>query len=183
MCMQIILCFSVYVPLYRICSDSQVGRSSLCDIESVDDVNETIELDHDVEGMEEVLNLPRDILEALSKKNEGSKPNIEETEVINLASDGKKEKPVKIRVNFPKDMKDKLIALLKEFKEIFTCSYQDMPGLDIEIVIHRITAKPECPLIDYPEDQRRSGKVVESFLYHHSPLWLDCQHCSHAKER
>ena len=85
MCVQIILCFIVYVLLYRIYSDSQVGTSSLCHNEGVDIVNETIELDHDVEGMEEVLNLPRDILEALNKESKGSKPNIEETEVINLA--------------------------------------------------------------------------------------------------
>ena len=96
-----------------------MGTSSLCHNESVDDVNKTIELDHDVEGMKEVSNLPQDILEALSRESEGSKPNIGETKVINLADEGKTEKPFKIRVNFPKDMKDGLIALLKEFKEIF----------------------------------------------------------------
>ena len=58
MCVQIILCFFVYVPLYRICSYSQVGTLSLCHNEGVDGVEETIELDHDVEGMEEVPNLP-----------------------------------------------------------------------------------------------------------------------------
>ena len=63
------------------------------------------------------------ILEALNKESEGSKPNIEETEVINLANEGETEKPIKVEVNFPKDMKDELIALLKEFKEIFAWSY------------------------------------------------------------
>ena len=96
-----------------------MGTSSLCHNEGVYDVNETIELDHDVEGMEEVLNLPRNILEALNL-SKVSKPNIEETKVINLANDGEIEKPIKVRVNFPKDMKDELIALLKEFKEIFS---------------------------------------------------------------
>ena len=76
-------------------------------------------MDHDVEGMKEVLNIPRDILEVLNKESIGSKPNIEETEVINLADEGKIEKPIKIGVNFPKDMKDELIALLNEFKDIF----------------------------------------------------------------
>ena len=110
MCVQIILCFFVYVPLYRFCSDSQVGTLSLCHNEGVDDVNETIDLDHDVEGMEEVLNIPWDILEALNRENEGSKSNIEETEVINLADEGEKEKPIKIGVNFPKDVKDELMT-------------------------------------------------------------------------
>ena len=67
--------------------------------------------------------------------------------MINLADEVKTEKPVTIGVNFPNDMKDDLISLLTEFKEIFAWSYQDMLGLDIEIVVHRIQVKFECPLI------------------------------------
>ena len=77
MCVKIILCFFVYVLLYRICSDSQMGTLSLCHNEDVDDVNEKIELDHDVEGMEGVSNLPRDILKALNREGKRSKLNIE----------------------------------------------------------------------------------------------------------
>ena len=124
-----------------------MGTSSLCHNESVDDVNDTIELDHDVERMEKVLNLPWDFLFILNIERKRSKPNIKETKVINLANEGEKEKPIKIRVNFPKDMKHELIALLKEFKEIITWSYQDMLGLDTEIVVHRILVKSECPLV------------------------------------
>jgi len=112
----------------------------------MDDVNETIELHHYIEGLEEVSNLPRDILEALNKENEGSKPNIEEIEVINLAEEGEEGKLVKIGINFPKNTREELIALLKEFKEIFAWCYQDMLGLDTEIVVHRIPVKLECPL-------------------------------------
>ena len=59
----------------------------------------------------------------MNRESKGSKPNIEEIEVINLDDEGKIEKPIKVGVNFPKDMKDELIALLKEFKEIFAWSY------------------------------------------------------------
>ena len=52
-----------------------------------------------------------------------------------------------IGVNFPNDMKDDLIALLKEFNEIFAWSYQDMLGLDTKIVVYRIPVKFECPLM------------------------------------
>ena len=121
-----------------------MGTSSLCHNEGVDDMNETIDLDHDVEGLEKIPNVPRDILEALNIESEGCKPNIEKIEVINLAEEGEKEKPVKIGVNFPKDMKYELIALLQEFKEIFARSYQAIPGLDREIVIHMILVKPKC---------------------------------------
>ena len=107
-------------------------------------MNETIELEHDIEGLEEIPSLPRDILEALNKKYERSKPNIEKTEVVNLVDEDENEKPIKIGVNFPKDLKHELIALLMEFREIFAWSYQDMPRLDTEIVLHRILVKPEC---------------------------------------
>ena len=66
---------------------------------------------------------------------------------MNLVEESEKEKSVKIGVNFSKDLKDELIALLKEFKEIFAWSYQDMPRLDTEIVVHRILVKSECPQV------------------------------------
>ena len=79
MCVQIVLCFLVYVSFYRIYSNSQAGTSSHCNNEDIDDMNETIELEPDIEGLEEILSLPCDILEALNRESEGSKPNIEET--------------------------------------------------------------------------------------------------------
>ena len=140
--MPLVLCFPVYILFYRIYSDSQVGTSSYCHNEDIDDMNEIVELEHDIEGLKEILSLPLDILEALNRESEGSKPNIEETEVVNLVDEGENEKPTKIGVNIPKDLKHELIALLMEFREIFAWSYQDMPGLDTEIVMHKIPVKP-----------------------------------------
>ena len=76
---QIVLYFLVYVPFYRIYSDAQVGTLSYCHNKDIDDVNETIKLEHNIEGLEEILSLPRDILEALNREGEGSKPNMEDT--------------------------------------------------------------------------------------------------------
>ena len=55
MCVQIVSCFLVYVLFYRIYSNSQAGTSSYCYNEDIDDMNETIELEHDVDGLEEIL--------------------------------------------------------------------------------------------------------------------------------
>ena len=148
--MQIVSCSLVYVPFYKIYYDSQAGTLSCCCNEDIDDMNETIELDHDIEGLKEILSLPHDILEALNRESEGSMLYIKETEVVNLADKGENEKPVKIGVNFPKDLKHELIVLLKEFREIFTWSYQNMPRLDTENSMHRIPAKLECPLVRKP---------------------------------
>ena len=44
-------------------------------------------------------------------------------------------------------MKSRLIKLLKEYVDIFACSYQDMPGLDTNIVERYLPLKPEYPPI------------------------------------
>ena len=143
--MPIVLCFPIYILFYRINFDSQAGTSSCCHNEDIDHMNETVELEHDIVGLEEISSLSCDNLEALNRESEGSKPNIEETEVVNLLDKGKNEKPIKIGVKFPKDLKHKLMALLKEFRKIFAWSYQDMPRLDTKIVVHRIPVRPKCP--------------------------------------
>ena len=40
--------------------------------------------------------------------------------------------------------RERLVALLKDFKDVFAWSYEDMPGIDLEIVQHRIPLDPEA---------------------------------------
>jgi hypothetical protein len=65
-------------------------------------------------------------------------------EIINLANEGEEPREVKIGTRCAAEQKEALIALLREFHEIFAWSYQDMPGLDTDIVVHKIPLKPEC---------------------------------------
>ena len=37
-----------------------------------------------------------------------------------------------------------LIDLLQDYNDVFAWSYQDMPGLDIDIVVHRLPLREEC---------------------------------------
>jgi hypothetical protein len=68
-------------------------------------------------------------------------------EIINLADEGEEPKEVKIGTCSTTEQKKVLIALLREFHEIFAWSYQDMPGLDTDIMVHKIPLKPECKLV------------------------------------
>ena len=43
--------------------------------------------------------------------------------------------------------KDALVALLTEFKEVFAWSYEDMPGIDTNIVQHCIPTNPTMKLV------------------------------------
>ena len=100
MCVQIVLYFLVYVLSYRIYSNSQVSTSSCCHNKDVDDMNERTELERDIEGLEEISSLPRDILEALNRESEGSKPNIEVTEVVTLLTKVKMKNSSRLGQNF-----------------------------------------------------------------------------------
>ena len=37
--------------------------------------------------------------------------------------------------------------MLHEYVEIFAWSYEDMSGLDTDIVVHRLSTKEDCPLV------------------------------------
>ena len=40
--------------------------------------------------------------------------------------------------------RERLVALLKDFKDVFAWSYEDMPGIAPEIVQHRIPLDPDA---------------------------------------
>ena len=63
-----------------------------------------------------------------------------------MGEDGE-EKHVKIGTSLTKEMQEELYLLLREFKDVFGWSYQDMPGLYPDIVQHKLPLKPECYLI------------------------------------
>ena len=98
------------------------------------------------EEYEENCEPPPELLRLVEQEAREIKPHKEEVELINLGNEGE-EKEVKIGAGLTKEMKQQLYTLLKEFKDIFAWSYEDMPGLDPEIVQHRLPLKPECPPI------------------------------------
>ena len=68
---------------------------------------------------------------------------MDETQTINI---GTKEdpKPVLICSTLTLEENSELTNLLKEYKNVFAWSYQDMPGIDPEIVQHRIPLYPDA---------------------------------------
>ena len=69
------------------------------------------------------------------------KPIKEEIQSINL---GSKDEQKMIQIGNTLNLKEKneLIILLQEYEEIFAWSYEDMPGIDTDIVQHRIPTDP-----------------------------------------
>ena len=67
----------------------------------------------------------------------------EETEEINLGIDGES-KCVHIGTNLSPEMRSEFISFLRSYVDIFAWSYTDMPGLDKNVVVHRLPLKQEA---------------------------------------
>ncbi|KAK5813348.1 hypothetical protein PVK06_028797 [Gossypium arboreum] len=67
-------------------------------------------------------------------------PYKESVEIVSLGEG----KEVKIGASIAAETRQNLIELLQEFKDVFAWSYQDMLGLNTDIVVHRLPIKEEC---------------------------------------
>ena len=70
-------------------------------------------------------------------------PHQEVTEAINLGTKEER-REVKIRTTLSPTIRERLIDLLREYSDVFAWSYQDMPGLDTDIMVHRLPLREEC---------------------------------------
>ncbi|XP_017617654.1 uncharacterized protein LOC108462186 [Gossypium arboreum] len=53
-----------------------------------------------------------------------------------------------------------LIKLLREFKDVFAWTYQDIPGLNPNITVHRVPTKKECKPVQQKLRRMRPGMAV-----------------------
>ena len=60
--------------------------------------------------------------------------------MVNLGSKTNK-KEVKISANLEDSVKNRLIQMLHDYVEVSAWSYEDMPRLDTDVVVHRLLMK------------------------------------------
>src|SRR3954464_2134365 len=89
---------------------------------------------------EEDCEVPRELARLLEQKEKAIQPHEEPIEVINLGSNEEK-KGVKIGADLEHSVKQRLIQMLQDYVEIFAWSYEDMPGLDTDNMVHRLPIK------------------------------------------
>jgi len=77
--------------------------------------------------------LPPELKRMVKQGDREVKPHQEETEVVNLGDGGGKKK-VKVGTSMSTNIRDELVASLKDYQYIFAWSYQDMPGLSPNVV-------------------------------------------------
>src|SRR4051812_39520469 len=81
-----------------------------------------------------------------TKVKKAIQPHEESIEVINLGSNEEK-KEVKIGADLENSVKQRLIQMFQDYIEIFAWSYEDMPGLDTDIVVHHLPIKEGSTLV------------------------------------
>ena len=90
--------------------------------------------------------LPPDLRRMVEQEEREVKLHREAIEVMNLGIGGEK-KEVKVDTCMSENVRDDLVILLRDYQDIFTWSYQDMPGLSSKIVQHKLPLNPECSLV------------------------------------
>ena len=67
--------------------------------------------------------------------------SVDELEEIDIGP-GDRPRPTYVSSTLPKEFKEDLISLLKEYRDCFAWEYYEMPGLSRSIVEHRLPIKP-----------------------------------------
>jgi hypothetical protein len=66
---------------------------------------------------------------------------LEAMEDITLIA-GDDKKTMKIETTLPKEIRDELIELLRENADVFAWSHEDMPGINREVMAHKLNVDP-----------------------------------------
>ncbi|KAI5415991.1 hypothetical protein KIW84_041145 [Lathyrus oleraceus] len=96
------------------------------------------------EDSEEGCDFLEELERMLEHESKALQPHQEPVETINLGTEEDK-KEVKVGTTLEASIKERLINLLQEYANVFAWSYQDMPGLDTDIVVHKLPLQPDCP--------------------------------------
>ena len=94
----------------------------------------------------------------------------EKLEETNLGPDSQEPRPISISSRLLEKEKSKLIALLKEYKDVFAWDYSEMLGLDPGLVVHTLNvdleAKPmtQSTRIFHTEIEGKIVKEVHKLL-------------------
>lgn len=68
----------------------------------------------------------------------------EKLDEVNVAAQGEELRPIFVSANLSKEMRERIFCLLKEFKDVFACTYAQMPGLNPQLVSHKLNIREEC---------------------------------------
>ena len=76
-------------------------------------------------------------------------------------------KPIFISESLSLIEKEELIILIKEYIDVFTWNYEDMPGLDPRVAMHRLNIRPDAKPVKQQQHQFRPNimKAIEAEVH------------------
>ena len=116
-----------------------ISNNESCESSDTEDPNLDFEklINQAEKGEDEEWGLPPELKRMVEQEEREVKPHQEETKVVNLGV-GEERKEVKIGTCMSPNVRDELVALLRDYQDIFAWSYQDMSSLSFNIVQHRL---------------------------------------------
>ena len=87
--------------------------------------------------------LSPDLLRLMAQDEKQILPHQEVMEASNLGTEEER-REVKIETTLSPTIREKFIDLLRVYSDVFAWSYQDMPSLDTDIMVHHLPLKEEC---------------------------------------
>ncbi|XP_070012893.1 uncharacterized protein [Nicotiana sylvestris] len=142
------------------------SRLDLKKLSNVEIIHREVEYDED-EFVEEI----KRELEQFENK---PKPNLNEIEPINIGS-LEEVRETKISIHTEQKTRDALIQLLFEYRDVFDWSYDDMPGLSADLVVHKHPTYPDFPPVQQKQQKFKtdvSDKIKEERMKQLSALEL-----------
>ena len=73
-----------------------------------------------------------------------------ELEVVDLSNDPNIPRTTSINTNLSQPEKNQLVALLKEYADVFAWEYNEMYGLDPNLVAHALNVEPRVKPVIQP---------------------------------
>ncbi|XP_070055610.1 uncharacterized protein [Nicotiana tomentosiformis] len=104
----------------------------------IQEVEGDVETEYDEEATFE------EVSRELKHFEENPKPNLNETEAINLGEQNNV-RETKISVHLEPQIKEEIIKTLFAYKDVFAWSYDDMPSLSTDLVVHKLPTDPTFP--------------------------------------
>ena len=89
---------------------------------------------------EEDCEVPGELARLLQQEERTIQPHEELVDTVNLGTEEDK-KEVKVCANQEPNIKKCLTQLLHDYVEVFSWSYEDMPGLNTDIMVYRLPMK------------------------------------------
>ncbi|XP_025982644.1 uncharacterized protein [Glycine max] len=126
------------------------------------------------EGEDEDWGLPPKLKRMVEQEDREVKPHQEEMEIVNLGV-GEERKEVKVGTSMSTNIRDELVALLRNYQDIFAWSYQDMSDLSADIVTNIVLVPKKDGKVqmcmDYRDLNRASPK--DNFPLQHIDILVD----------